>query len=295
MKFGVCVPNYGQTGSTEAILTIASEAERIGFDSVWSTDHILMPRNSRTPYERIFESITTLAFLVAETRRVMLGISSLVMPMRNPVIVAKQLATIDNLSNGRVVLATGAGWNEIEYSFLGANFHNRGKRLDESIRLIRDLWSGKTDFRSKVLPQKFRDAVFEPKPVRDKLTIWIGGTSPAAMKRAAMLGDGWHPNAQPLDKFEKLVSEFRKSFLDAKDKEIAVRIGLNAKAERSEYLSPQGEKRIMLSANREENKKVIEALRTTGVSYAVLVPSPDGKASVDDQIDGMRMIEKDFM
>ena len=294
MKFGVCVPNYGQTSSREAIRAIASEAEQIGFDSVWSTDHILMPRNSGTPYERIFESITTLAFLAADTRKVRLGISSLVMPMRNPVTVAKQLATIDNFSNGRVILATGAGWNETEYSHLGTNFHNRGKRLDESIRLIRDLWSGKTDFQSKVLRQKFQDAVFEPKPVQDKLTIWIGGTSPAAMKRAATLGDGWHPNAQPLDKFGKLVADFRQLFPEAKDKEIAVRIGLNAKGDRTEYLSPQGEKRIMLSANSQENKKVIEALQTMGVSYAVLVPSPDGKASVDDQIDGMRMIGKDF-
>lgn len=295
MKFGVCVPNYGETSSTDDIRTIASEAESMGFDSVWTTDHILMPRNSGTPYERIFESLTTLAFLAAETRKVRLGISSLVMPMRNPVTVAKQLATIDNLSNGRVILAAGVGWNETEYSFLGVNFHNRGKRLDESIRLIRDLWSGKTDFQSKVLRQKFQDAVFEPKPAQGKLTIWIGGTSPAAMKRAARLADGWHPNAQPLDKFGKLVADFRRSSPDAKGKEVAVRIGLNAKADRTEYLSPQGEKRIMLSANSRENKKIIEALQTTGVSYAVLVPSPDGKSSVDDQIEGMRMIQKDFM
>jgi probable F420-dependent oxidoreductase len=295
MKLGVCVPNYGETCSRDAIRTIATEAERSGYDSVWCTDHILMPRNSGTPYERIFDSITTLAYLAAATTKLKLGISSLITPMRNPVVVAKQLVTIDNLSNGRVMLATSVGWNETEFSHLGSNFHNRGKRLDESIRLIRDLWSGKTDFESKILRQKFHDAVFEPPPVQQRLTIWIGGTSPAAMKRAATLGDGWHPNAQPLDKFAKLVSDFKKISQDAKRKEISVRIGLNSKADNSEYLSAQGERRIMLSSNRVENRKVMEDMETLGVSYAVLVPSPDGKISFADQLDGLRMIAEDFL
>ncbi len=86
-----------------------------------------MPRNSGTPYERILDSITTLAYLAAAIERVNLGISSLITPMRNPVVIAKQLATIDNLSDGRVTLATSVGWNEREFSHLGSNFHNRGK------------------------------------------------------------------------------------------------------------------------------------------------------------------------
>jgi probable F420-dependent oxidoreductase len=295
MKIGVCIPNYGETSSPEGIRKIALEAERSGYDSVWCTDHILMRRNSGTPYERIFDSITTLAYVAAVTTKLKLGISSLITPMRNPVVVAKQLATIDVLSNGRVMLATSVGWNETEFSHLGSNFHNRGKRLDESIRLIRDLWSGKTDFESKVLRQKFADAVFEPAPVQQRLTIWIGGNSPAAMKRASTLGDGWHPNAQPLEKFAKLASDFRQSSPQAKKKEISVRIGLNSKADRSEYLSAQGERRIMLSSNREENRKVMESMEKIGVSYAVLVPSPDGKISVADQLDGLRTIAEDFV
>ncbi len=149
MKLGVCVPNYGETSSPVALDTIAAEAESLGYDSVWCTDHILMPERSGTPYERIFDSLTSLAYLAKATKRVRLGISSLITPMRNPVIVAKQLATIDNLSNGRIMLATSVGWNETEFSHLGSNFHNRGRRLDESIRLIRSLWSGKTSFESK--------------------------------------------------------------------------------------------------------------------------------------------------
>jgi alkanesulfonate monooxygenase SsuD/methylene tetrahydromethanopterin reductase-like flavin-dependent oxidoreductase (luciferase family) len=139
MKFGLCVPNYGESSSTEALRTVALEAERAGCDSLWTTDHILMARNSGTPYEKIIESITTLSYLAAITSRAKLGISSLITAMRNPVVVAKQLATIDNLSGGRLILATSAGWNEKEFAHLGSNFHNRGKRLDASIRLIRAL------------------------------------------------------------------------------------------------------------------------------------------------------------
>src|SRR5213596_3812956 len=149
MKLGVCVPNYGESCSVEALRTVAAEAEKQGYDSIWCTDHVLMPKNSGTPYEKIFESVTTLAYLAATTNRLRLGISSLITAMRNPVVVAKQLATIDNLSNGRVMLATSAGWNEKEFSNLNSNFHNRGQRLDESIRLIRTLWSGGRSFESR--------------------------------------------------------------------------------------------------------------------------------------------------
>src|SRR5256712_13522392 len=134
-----------------------------------------MPRNSGTPYERIFDTLTTLAYLAAITSRAKLGISSLITAMRNPVVVAKQLATIDNLSGGRLMLATSVGWNEKEFAHLGSNFRNRGKRLDASIRLIRALWKGQTSFKSGILGIEFNDASFAPRPIETNLTIWIGG------------------------------------------------------------------------------------------------------------------------
>ncbi len=292
MKFGVCVPNYGESSSREALRTVALEAERAGCDSLWTTDHILMPRDSGTPYERIFDSITTLAYLASITNRVRLGISSLIIAMRNPVVVAKQFATIDNLTEGRLMLAIGVGWNEKEFVHIGSNFHNRGKRVDASIRLMRALWRGEASFRSRVLGIEFSDAVFEPHPIQKRLSIWIGGTSKAAMKRAVALGDAWHPNVQPLDQFTKLVTEFRGISPEAKTKEICVRIGINTKAEQSEYKSPQGERRVMLSGNRTENKKILSGLEQLGVSYIVAVPSPDGKANVSNQIDSIKTLTK---
>lgn len=115
------------------------------------------------------------------------------------------------------------------------------------------------------------------------------------MRRAATLGDGWHPNAQPLESFRKLVMNFRESSPDANKKEISVRIGLDVKASSSSYLSAQAEQRILLSSNREENANIITRMEGLGVTYAVLVPSRDGKAPVDQLVEGLRMIARDFL
>ena len=289
MKFGVCVPNYGNY-SVKELRTVSLEAETLGYDSVWLTDHILMQRNSGTPYERILETLTCMAYLAPITERVKLGISSLIIAMRNPVIVAKQLATIDNLSSGRVMVAIGAGWNESEFSNLGSSFHDRGKRVDESIKLIRALWKGgETQFQDgRHIRIKFRDAVFEPRPIQERLTMWVGGTSEAAMARAINLGDAWHPNVSPLDKFESLVARFRK-MPGGEQKDICVRIGIDSRSDKSEYIGSQGEKRIMLSGNRKENSEIVERLSSLGVKYIVLATSPNGKVPVDAQLDSLRM------
>src|SRR5208282_4858455 len=97
LKFGVCIPNYGESFSVEAMRMVAVEAERLGYDSIWTTDHVLMPTESGTPYEKILESITSLAYLAAHTSTVKLGVSSLILAMRNPVVAIKQLASVDQL------------------------------------------------------------------------------------------------------------------------------------------------------------------------------------------------------
>ena len=290
MKFGVCIPNYGETSTVDGLRTVALEAEKMGYDSVWTTDHVLMPTQSGTPYERILDSITSLAYLAPLTSIVKLGISSLILAMRNPVVVAKQLASIDNFSGGRIILATSAGWNDREFSHLGSDFHDRGRRLDESIRLIRTLWSDQSpEFEGKRIPHKFRNVVFEPRPVQEKLTIWIGGRSKAAMRRACRLGDAWHPNALPLDTFRELVTDFR-NLPGAAEKEICVRIGLNIKASESVYAGPQGERRLLLSGNMADNQRTISDLEELGVTQMVVAPNPDGRVPIANQVKSLRML-----
>ena len=296
MKFGVCIPNYGETFSVDGMRTVAVEAERMGYDSLWTTDHILMPQHSGTPYETVLDSITSLAYLAAHTTVVKLGISSLILAMRNPVIAIKQLATVDQLSRGRLMLATSAGWNELEFAHLGADFHIRGKRLDESIRLIRKLWTAEAnvDFEAKVLPNKIGQAIFQPKPIQKHLTIWIAGASEAAMKRAIELGDAWHPNVSPLDTFKPLVERF-KALPGGKQKPICVRIALNTKVEDPILIGPQGDRRLVLSKNMTENQKTISELAKLGVSHMLLTPSPTGTTPVTDQVASLRSISEHFI
>ena len=293
MKFGVALPNYGDNLSVEAMVAVAREAEALGFDSVWATDHILMQRSSGTPYERIFESLTTLSYLAGVTKRVELGVSALIIAMRNPVLAAKQLATVDALSGGRLALAIGTGWNEKEFSNLGSDFGDRGRRVDESIRIIRELFEGITTFRGTRTGIEFRDTVFYPHPAR-RVPIWIGGTSPAAMKRAATLGDAWHPNVSPLEEFVRHVAEFRK-FQGAEKKAIHVRIGVNTRSTTGEYLGAQGDRRIWLSADQDANRRILQTLEELRVDGIVVATSPAGKTPVEEQLEGLRMVRERLM
>jgi alkanesulfonate monooxygenase SsuD/methylene tetrahydromethanopterin reductase-like flavin-dependent oxidoreductase (luciferase family) len=296
MKFGICIPNYGENTSVDALRTVAVEAEKLSYDSVWTTDHILMPIGSGTPYERIFESITSLAYLASVTNTVKLGVSSLIMSMRNPVVVAKQLATVDHLSAGRIMLATSVEWNKIEFQHLGSDFRDRGRRLDDSIRLIRTLWSNGRypEFEGKDIPQRFTSATFEPYPIQESLTIWVAGNSYAPMKRAVTLGDAWHPNVVPLDVFRNLVAQFR-GIPRAEDKEICVRIGMNLRAARPEYRGPWGERRVLLSGNMNQNRKIITELETLGVIYMLIAVNPDGNVPIAEQLRNLRAFSEAFI
>jgi len=294
LKFGVCLPNYGGTGTVETVTAVALEAERLGYDSVWSTDHILMPANSGTPYDIILESITLLAYLAGITRRIKLGISSLILAMRNPVIATKQLATVDRLSGGRLMLALGTGWNAAEFGYLGSNFHDRGKRLNESIRLIRTLWQGgAVQFEGPVTGLKFSNAIFEPRPIQDHLPIWVAGNGKPAMVRAATFGDAWHPNVTPLDQFRGLVSEFR-SMPGGEQKPICVRIGINREGKSMEFRAGSGERRLLLTGDMKENRKVISQLEGLGVGYALVATSPNGNVPEKEQIETLRVFAESF-
>jgi alkanesulfonate monooxygenase SsuD/methylene tetrahydromethanopterin reductase-like flavin-dependent oxidoreductase (luciferase family) len=194
------------------------------------------------------------------------------------------------------MLATSAGWMEKEFAHLGSDFHTRGKRLDESIKLIRKLWSESTsiEFESTRIPHRISSGVFAPRPIQKHLTIWIAGSSEAAMRRAIAFGDAWHPNVSPLDTFTKLVTQFR-SLPGGRDKPISVRIGLNTKAKESTYVGTQGDRRIILYRDMSENKNTVSELQKLGVSYMLVAPSREGTTDVADQVESMRAISENFI
>lgn len=196
MLFGINLPTYGNKMSASGIAEVASEAERLGFSDVWTVDHTIMARQYGYPYGRIFESLTVLSYVAAKTSKVRIGTSILSLPLRNPILVAKQVVTLDHLSCGRFIFGVGLGKGEDdipEFNFLGADYRRRGEYATEAIKIMKMLWtSDNPSFHGRYY--SFEDCVFEPKPVqKPHPPIWWAGSSEKALSRVVESGDGWQP------------------------------------------------------------------------------------------------------
>jgi len=197
MKIAVDFPSVAYREGPEQVLALASAIEQIGYDEIAAFDHVVMGHPSqgrRTIYPAempILEALMLLANIAAVTSKVSLSTEVLVLPQRQPVLVAKQVSTLDTLSQGRVRLGVGVGWQDSEYDALEEDFSNRGKRMDEAIDLMRSYWQGgRIEFRGRYYDS--HDMGMEPvSPQGAKIPIWVGGESPAALKRTAEKGDGW--------------------------------------------------------------------------------------------------------
>jgi len=212
MRYGLALPNFTDIASTEAIEAAADAADRLGFESVWTTDHVLVDRgNDAAEYRINFDAIETLTWVGAKHPGLGLGTSVIVVPQRNAVILAKELATLDALSSGRVIAGVGIGWNEREFANLGAadRFHQRGAYLDETIRLWRHLWSGaKEPFDGRFHP--LEDFSFAPLPAqRSSLPIWIGARSEPALERVGRLGDAYQSSATSPEAYARRIPTIR--------------------------------------------------------------------------------------
>jgi len=280
LKFGLCLPNFGGKISANELVELAVKAEEEGFDSVWVTDHIIVPRTLKTPYNELLEPLVSLSYIAARTSRVKLGTSILVLPQRNPFLVAKQAASLDQFSNGRTILGVGAGWIEQEYGYLGTDFLRRGKILDESIALLRSLWTEDTiDHSGRFFLA--RDAIFLPKPVQKSIPIWVGGISDLAIKRAARLGDGWHPvGVDPVR-----LSEGARELRGSGSKTISLRITVDVRKRREDYVSANGEKRVTLSGTSEQISKKLEEYAESGLEHLVAYIYHDEAREVEADVE----------
>ena len=191
MHFGVILPNYGGDSSPDAVRRTVELAEELDFDSVWTTEHIIVGPEGVDPYGRVYDPLVTLGWIAGWTERIGLGTSIVLVPLHNPMHLAKQVATLQELSGGRFTLGVGMGWHKDEYDFMGVEFRGRGRRADEAIRLMRELWSGERNFEGEYW--SFHDATSEPHP-SPQPEIWVGGSSARALRRARELGDAWHPS-----------------------------------------------------------------------------------------------------
>ncbi len=272
MKIGIHLPQFGHTATHERLRDFAQTVEKLGFDSLWVSDYVVIPRHiqSRNPYALrgeftmppdlpILEPLATLSFIAGCTERVQLGTTVLILPMRNPVLTAKWLATLDVLSNGRLIAGFGAGWMEEQFGALDAPFSNRGRRMDEYLEVIRALWTERTPtFDGHYY--HIHDVGFAPRPLQKPCPpIWIGGHSAAARRRAARYGDAWHTIAtSPLQLRREAAILHHMAQEAGRTGAVEVTVRLGVRLERD---------RVRETAER------LAAYRDVGVSHVVLEPA----------------------
>jgi probable F420-dependent oxidoreductase len=207
IQFGFGLPTRGPLSTPQNLVRLAQRGDELGFDFISVSDHVVIPRaiGSRYPYSTsgefavdpsgsYLEQLTVLTYIAARTSNVRLLTSVMVVPQRPPVLTAKQLASLDVLSGGRLIFGIGAGWLREEFEALDAPaFAERGKVTDEYLRAFKELWTNEEPVFDGDFAQ-FHDIAFAPKPVQTPHPpIWVGGESDAALRRTARLGDAWYP------------------------------------------------------------------------------------------------------
>jgi probable F420-dependent oxidoreductase len=204
VHFGVILPNFGADLSPGRVRSFAETAEALGFDSVWATEHIVVGPEGVEPYGRIYDPLVTLGWIAAQTGRIGLGTSIVLVPLHNPYHLAKEVATLQELSGGRFTLGIGVGWHRDEFDFMGVPFEGRGRRADEAVRLMRALWRGDDSFEGRFWSYRNATAAPHPSPLPE---VWVGGSSEQAIRRARELGDVWHPSRGSDPAHVRLVKE----------------------------------------------------------------------------------------
>lgn len=220
MKFGIAFANTGPFAHPEGAAAMAEAAEQSGFESLWPVEHVVVPAEyaSTYPYARsgkmpggsdfdLPDPLVWLAWVAARTTTLKLGTGILILPQRNPVVLAKQVATLDVLSGGRMLLGIGIGWLEEEFAVIGVPFADRVRRTEEHVAVLRALWSqDRASFSGETV--SFADVISRPRPLRRTVPVIVGGHSPAAARRAGRIGDGFYPAKGDLP---TLLDEMRKA------------------------------------------------------------------------------------
>jgi len=241
VRFGFALPQIGSPAGPEALVMVAKRAEDLGFDSLWVLDRLLWPVNPRAPYpigdgslpvqyKNVLDPVETLTFTAAHTSRIALATGVLNLPWYNPVLLARRLTTLDILSGGRLRVGFGIGWSPDEYEAAGATWQDRGKRADESIELLKKVWTtDPVEFHGKHyrIPKSF----IGPKPVqKPHPPIYMAAFTPSAMKRVAAEADAWLPVGIPLSEvgamFDGIKNMARETGRDPSKLELIVTAGV---------------------------------------------------------------------
>jgi probable F420-dependent oxidoreductase len=261
MDIGVHLPQLGRGATRAALQEFCREAERLGVHSGWVSDHIAWPAEiaSNYPYSddgafpapntmAWLEPIGTLLFAAAVTEHMKLGQTVLIMGYRPPVQTAKLIATLDVLSEGRAILGAGIGWMREEFEVLGMPFDHRGKRADEQLEIFHELFTAETPSYDGEF-YSFPDIKFEPKPIQERVPVWIGGSSEPAFRRTAKYGDCFHAAFEPIATVEhewQRVQELTAESDRSVDMQLSVRLYLDPESAMKPELSVAGSTEQMI-------------------------------------------------
>ena len=282
MKFGLTPTNSGMGVSPTGARNMAMLAEELGFESLWTVEHVVVPSGyvSEYPYDEsgkmagglevfdLADPLIWLAYVAAVTERIKLATGVLILPQRNPLITAKAVATLDVLSGGRVILGVGVGWLEEEFKALGVSFHDRGARLDDSIEAMRTLWA---DEKATVHNHhvSFDNCISRPAPVNGTVPIVIGGQTPPAIRRAGRLGDGFFPVGNNVADVGPAIELMRRSAEEAGRDPDSIEITAGAFVpdvdelfRRVEAFQQLGVARVVIAVRREEKLRALAAQLT---------------------------------
>lgn len=222
MKFGVVFPQTEIGPDPGVVRDYAQAAEGLGYRYLLAYEHVIganpdRPGGWRGPYtyrSLFHEPFVLFGYLAGLTQKLELVTGVVILPQRQTVLVAKQAAEVDVLSGGRLRLGVGIGWNQVEYEALGENFHNRGRRVEEQIKVLRALWQNElVTFKGKW--HQIPDAGLNPLPVQRPIPIWLGGMAEVVLQRAARLADGWFPQFQPGPEAHAMMSRLRRYLREA--------------------------------------------------------------------------------
>jgi probable F420-dependent oxidoreductase len=272
------------------VVALGQRAEQLGFASIWTMDHLLnigfvRDRLDNKPY---FHPLGILSFLAARTSTIALGTSVIVLPYHNPFELAKYSATLDQLSAGRFILGVGAGGTREESDALGLDFHHRGAIANEMMRVMRELWTSELPTFSGA-NWRFDNLRFSPKPVQQPLPMWVGGASPGAMKRAATLGDGWHPTGLSPENYRAGAEKIKEMAASAgRDPgEICLSVRANIRLN-----PPAGSARSPFDGSSQEMVDAIGDYARVGLEHVVLAPDSGNVALL---LEKMEQVARDVI
>jgi probable F420-dependent oxidoreductase len=299
MDFGIHLPHLGRHVDRQTLMSFAREAESLGVHSAWVSDHICWPADiaSKYPYTDDgsfgpssdmgwLDAISTLTFVAGCTEKIRLGTTVLILPYRPPVQTAKQLASLDVLSDGRLILGVGVGWMAEEADILNMPWDRRGERTDEQLEIFRRLFNDPApSFEGEFY--RFPKVGFEPKPVQKPLPVWVGGSSPAAFRRVARFGNAFHAAFQPREVVADEWAQVRRNCEEVGRDPSELRLSLRFYLDPAEAMQPEKS----IAGSRDRMLETVAGLKDIGVSHILL--DPVARGGVPARLDALRQFMSD--